>query len=64
MQQEHFDRLAFSPAEAGKVLGASRSFVMSQIRLGRLPAAKIGRRIFIPRLELTKWLSSASKETN
>jgi len=46
------------PAELAKALGCSRHTVDCAIKAGRIPAARIGRRLFIPRRVVTEILDN------
>ena len=45
----HISERPLGPAELAKALGCSRHTVDVAIRSGVIPAARIGRRLFIPR---------------
>lgn len=42
------ERQVYSVEEAAQVLGVSRSHLYEQIRLGRVPCVRIGRRMLVP----------------
>lgn len=46
------------PAELAKALGCSRHTIDMAIREGKIPAARIGRRFFIPRRVATEILEN------
>ncbi len=46
------------PAELAEALGCSRHTVDCAIRAGTIPAARIGRRLFIPRRVATEILNN------
>jgi excisionase family DNA binding protein len=48
--------LALSPAEASEAVGVSESLIRKEIRLGKLPAYKVGRRTLVIEEELRNWL--------
>jgi len=54
------DRLVFSVAEAGELLGLSRAFAYELVARGELPVIRFGRRIVVPRAALLELLGSAS----
>lgn len=56
MNIEDSDRLTLSVAEAGKLLGLSRSLMYEAIRTGQIPSIRIGRRILIPIAPLERLL--------
>ncbi|MGH9235566.1 MAG: helix-turn-helix domain-containing protein [Acidimicrobiales bacterium] len=41
-------RLTLTVAEAGQVLGVSRSYAYELVRQGQLPCMRLGRRIVVP----------------
>ena len=45
-----------SPDEAAKVAGVGRTMIFNEIRRGRLPARKCGRRTIITDPDLEAWL--------
>ena len=51
-------KLAYSPAEAFRVLGICRTSGYEEIRRGKIRTKKFGRRTLIPAEELQKWLAS------
>jgi excisionase family DNA binding protein len=54
------DRLVFSVAEAGELLGLSRAFAYELVARGELPIIRFGRRIVVPKAALLELLGSAS----
>jgi excisionase family DNA binding protein len=56
------DRLVFSVAEAGELLGLSRAFAYELVARGELPIIRFGRRIVVPKAALLELLNSASSE--
>ncbi len=48
MQTNDTQRLTVSAREAGAMLGVSDRVVWRQVRLGRLPAVRVGKRVYIP----------------
>jgi excisionase family DNA binding protein len=54
------DRLVFSVAEAGELLGLSRAFAYELVARGELPVIRFGRRIVVPKAALLELLGSAS----
>jgi excisionase family DNA binding protein len=54
------DRLVFSVAEAGELLGLSRAFAYELVVRGELPVIRFGRRIVVPKAALLELLGSAS----
>jgi excisionase family DNA binding protein len=53
------DRLVFSVAEAGELLGLSRAFAYELVARGELPIIHFGRRIVVPKAALLALLGSA-----
>ena len=51
-------KLAYSPAEAFRVLGICKTSGYEEIRQGKISTKKFGRRTLIPAEELQKWLAS------
>jgi len=46
------DRLVFTVAEAGELLGISRAFAYELVARGELPVIKLGRRRLVPKVAL------------
>jgi len=46
------DRLVFTVAEAGELLGISRAFAYELVARGELPVIRLGRRRLIPKVAL------------
>jgi len=57
------ERLVFSVAEAGQLLGLSRAFAYELVARGELPVVRFGRRIVVPKAALLELLGSASSST-
>ena len=55
MEQE---RATYNVAEAAKILGIGKQLAYAQVKNGRLPVIKCGRRLLIPKAALSKMLSS------
>jgi excisionase family DNA binding protein len=51
-------RLAYSIADVTKITGVGRSFIYEEIKVGRLPVRKAGRRTLIFEADLKAWLAS------
>jgi excisionase family DNA binding protein len=51
------DKLTLSVGEAAKLLGIGRNLCYERVKIGEIPAIKIGRRILVPRLALEKLLA-------
>jgi len=59
------DRLVFSVAEAGELLGISRAFAYELVARGELPVIRLGRRRLVPKralLELVAWTPPPSPD--
>lgn len=53
--------MAYSPADAAKAIGVSRSVIFGLLKLGHLPRRKIGRRTLILRADLDQYVASLAK---
>ena len=51
------ERLTLSVPETAKVLGIGRNLCYDRIKMGEIPAIKIGRRLLVPKKALEKLLS-------
>ena len=58
----HSERLAYSIADAGRILGLSRSLIYHQLRTGRLNSLKVGSRRIITREQIDEFLAGFSQE--
>jgi len=56
MSNQELERLVYTVAEAGKLLGLSRNLTYESIRMGQIPSIRVGRRILIPRAALIRLL--------
>lgn len=52
------DRLAFSVADAARMIGMGRSTVYAAIAAGDLKARKLGKRTLVLRADLERWFNS------
>ncbi|MGB9662267.1 MAG: helix-turn-helix domain-containing protein [Moorellaceae bacterium] len=50
-------RLAFKPEEVALLLGVGRNAVYNAIKRGELKAARVGRRLVVPREEVERLLA-------
>ena len=57
----NWERATLNVDEAAKILGISRNSAYQGILKGEIPYIKIGRRILIPKVALTKLLESADE---
>jgi excisionase family DNA binding protein len=60
MKQEPVPPLAVTIAEAAQMTSLSQFTIRDQIKVGRLKATKIGRRVVIPVRELERFVSGGS----
>jgi len=51
------EKLAFSPSEAGKLLGLSTNIIYQLIHQNKIPFIRYGRRFLIPHIELKRQLN-------
>ena len=58
MEQE--DKLAFSVTEMAELLGIGRSKAYALVRSGTIPSLRLGRRIVIPKLALSRFLAECA----
>ena len=54
----HRDSLVLTPVETARLLRLGRGTVYEQIRLGRIPSIRCGKRILIPMAALMKMLEN------
>jgi len=54
---QHGEKLAYSVAEAARVLGLSHSLIYDQLRTGRLGSLQVGRQRIITREHMEKFLA-------
>lgn len=54
------EQRAYSPAEAGRILGVSRDSILRRIADGTIRPVKFGRRILIPKTEVEFILRGAA----
>jgi excisionase family DNA binding protein len=55
-------RLTLTVAEAGQVLGVSRSYAYELVRQGQLPCMRLGRRIVVPVRALEALLDEVARD--
>ena len=60
MEQE--DKLAFSVTEMAELLGIGRSKAYELVRSGTIPSLRLGRRIVIPKLALSRFLAECAHQ--
>jgi excisionase family DNA binding protein len=56
------DRLVYSVAEAGVLLGISRAFAYELVARGELPVIRLGRRRLVPKVALLALLEAVPLE--
>ncbi len=60
MEQE--DKLAFSVTEMAELLGIGRSKAYELVGSGTIPSLRLGRRIVIPKLALSRFLAECAHQ--
>jgi len=55
------DCLTVTVDEAARILGISRNSAFRAVRSGELPAIRIGRRLLVPRAQVTELLNSCGR---
>jgi excisionase family DNA binding protein len=58
----HEDKLVYSVTELAKLLGIGRSKAYELVRSGTVPALRLGRRIVIPKLALSRFLAECAHQ--
>jgi excisionase family DNA binding protein len=58
------DRLVYSVAEVGDLLGISRAFAYELVARGELPVVRLGRRRLVPKIALLAMLGAGNDEEN
>ena len=59
---DHEDKLAYSIIETAELLGIGRSKVYELVRSGTIPSLRLGRRIVIPKLALSRFLAECAHQ--
>jgi excisionase family DNA binding protein len=57
------ERATLSPRESVRITGFGVSQTYDLLRKGRLPAIKVGKKFFIPRAALLRWLEACGTDT-
>jgi excisionase family DNA binding protein len=57
------DRLVYSVAEAGALIGISRAFAYELVARGELPVIRLGRRRLVPKVALRALLEADRNDT-
>jgi excisionase family DNA binding protein len=55
------ERLVYSVAEAGELLGISRAFAYELVARGELPVIRLGRRRLVPKVALVALIEGGQK---
>jgi excisionase family DNA binding protein len=58
----NLDKLTLTVGEAAKLLGIGRQLAYDQVRTGRIPSIRVGRRLLVPRRSLEKFLDSSENQ--
>jgi excisionase family DNA binding protein len=58
------DRLVYTVAEAGELLGISRAFAYELVARGELPVIRLGRRRLVPKAGLLALVGTVESETS
>ena len=53
------DKLTLSPRESVQITGFGVNHTYSLLRTGEMPSIRVGKRFFIPKAALLKWLENA-----
>ena len=59
---EQSDKLVYSVTEIAKLLGIGRSKAYELVRSGTIPSLRLGRRIVIPKLALSRFLAECANQ--
>ena len=62
MNHEH--KLVYSVVEVGELLGIGRSKAYELVRSGTIPSLRLGRRIVIPKLALSRFLAECAHQNS
>ena len=62
-RRQHEQRLVYSVAEAGALLGISRAFAYELVARGELPVIRLGRRRLVPKAALEALLETDGSDT-
>ena len=63
MEQNSPTPLAYSVRDAARALGIGRTRAYEEIRAGRLPIVKVGKRTLVRRVDAERWLNERARET-
>jgi excisionase family DNA binding protein len=53
------ERMTYTIDEAAKIIGLSRTNAYAAARRGEFPTIRLGKRFFVPKPALERWLASA-----
>ena len=56
------DRLTLTPRESVKITRFGLNHTYDMLRRGEMPAIKVGKRFFIPKAALLRWLEAAGSK--
>jgi excisionase family DNA binding protein len=56
--QHNTQKLAYSIVDIAKLVGIGRSLIFEEVKAGRLPVKKAGRRTLVLDADLSAWLSN------
>lgn len=56
------EKLVWTVEEAGKLLGLSRPTAYKVVKLGQIPAIRLGKKIVVPKAALEKMLANAGNK--
>jgi excisionase family DNA binding protein len=59
MDAEKRERLTLTPRESRKITGFGLNHTYELLRSEKMPAIRVGKRFFIPKSALLKWLENA-----
>jgi len=55
--------LTLTPRQVGQITGFGMNAVYSMLRTGEMPSIKSGKKFFVPRAALMKWLANCGEKT-
>ena len=60
MPEKNSKRAYYTPEELMEVLPLGRTVIYRELKAGRIPSIRLGKRFVIPKAAIQKWLESAS----
>jgi excisionase family DNA binding protein len=63
-QPNNGDHLTVTPREAAKLTGFGMNYTYSLLHSGEMPSIKAGKKFFIPKAALLKWLEDCGRKRN